>query len=180
VGAAPSAGVVVASQTQNIVTPTYTASLVSTVVQGDNTNPLGGLTFTYEIQNVQGTESINRLSLLNYGSFAVDAVYRLPSPTAVVPAFMDREPPGDAIGVSFSGPPVGPGPISNGQSGATIVIHTGQPSWIQSQAFVIDGATTGVSTFAPIPEPSTVALVGAGALGLAFAYRRRKAAGLSK
>jgi hypothetical protein len=172
---APVGGVEVASSVQPLVTPTYTANLVSKVFQGDATNSLGGLTFTYEIQNVVGTESVHRLSVLGYGTLPIDASYLLPSAGAVVPAFMDREPPGDAIGVSFSGPPVGPGPIGDGKSGATIVVQTNQSGWVTSQAFVIDGATTGVSSFAPIPEPGTMTLVGVGVVGLAMAYRRRQA-----
>jgi hypothetical protein len=172
---APVGGVEVASSVQPLVTPTYTANLVSKVFQGDATNSLGGLTFTYEIQNVVGTESVHRLSVLGYGTLPIDARYLLPSAGAVVPAFMDREPPGDAIGVSFSGPPVGPGPIGDGKSGATIVVQTNQSGWVTSQAFVIDGATTGVSSFAPIPEPGTMTLVGVGVVGLAMAYRRRQA-----
>ena len=171
---APVGGVEVASSVQPLVTPTYTANLVSKVFQGDATNSLGGLTFTYEIQNVVGTESVHRLSVLGYGTLPIDASYLLPSAGAVVPAFMDREPPGDAIGVSFSGPPVGPGPIGDGKSGATIVVQTNQSGWVTSQAFVIDGATTGVSSFAPIPEPGTMTLVGVGVVGLAMAYRRRQ------
>ena len=170
--AEPTGGVVIASSIQPIIAPTYTANLVTTVIQGDTSNPHGGLTFMYEIQGVSGTESINRLSVVGYGNILVDASYRLPSPGAIPPAFFDREPPGDALGVSFASPPIGPGPVEPGQSSATLVFQTNATTAVPSPAFLIDGATTGVVTLAPIPEPSTLALCGMGALGLALAYRR--------
>ncbi|MEX2141926.1 MAG: PEP-CTERM sorting domain-containing protein [Pirellulales bacterium] len=173
--AQPTGGVVIASSIQPIVAPTYTANLVTTVIQGDTSNLLGGLTFTYEIQGVAGTESINRLSILGYDNILVDASYRLPAPGAIPPAFYDREMPGDALGISFAGPPIGPGPVQPGQSSATLVFQTNAPAHVPAQAFLIDGATTGVITFAPIPEPATLTLCGMGALGLALAYRRRRA-----
>jgi hypothetical protein len=170
--AQPVGGVVIASSIQPIVSPTYSANLVTTVIQGDTSNPYGGLTFMYEIQGVSGTESINRLSVVGYGNTLVDASYRLPTPGAVPPAFFDREPPGDALGVSFASPPVGPGPVEPGKSSATLVFQTNATTAVPSPAFLIDGATTGVVTLAPIPEPSTLALCGIGALGLGLAYRR--------
>ena len=171
--AQPTGGVVIASTVQPIVAPTYTASLVTTVIQGDTSNPFGGLTFMYELQGVMGTESINRLSILGYDNIMVDASYRLPAAGAVPPAFYDREFPGDALGVSFASPPIGPGPVEPGQSSATLVFQTNANTAVPSPAFLIDGATTGVVTLAPIPEPATVTLCGLGALGLAIAYRRR-------
>ena len=171
--AQPTGGVVIASSVQPIVAPTYTANLVTTVIQGDTSNALGGLTFTYEIQGVTGTESINRLSILGYGGITVDASYRLPAPSAVPPAFYDREMPGDALGISFADPPIGPGPVEPGQSSATLVFQTNASAFVPGQAFLIDGATTGVNTLAPIPEPATLTLCVMGVIGLAVAYRRR-------
>jgi hypothetical protein len=171
--AQPTGGVVIASTVQPIVAPTYTASLVTTVIQGDTSNPFGGLTFTYELQNVMGTESINRMSILGYDNIMVDASYRLPAVGAVPPAFYDRELPGDALGISFASPPVGPGPVEPGQSSATLVFQTNATTAVPSPAFFIDGGTTGVVTLAPIPEPATVTLCGLGAFGLALVYRRR-------
>jgi hypothetical protein len=173
--AQPTGGVVIASTVQPIVAPTYTASLVTTVIQGDTTNPFGGLTFTYELQGVTGTESINRLSILGYDNILVDASYRLPAAGAVPPAFYDRETPGDALGISFASPPVGPGPVEPGQSSATMVFQTNATTAVPSPAFLIDGATTGVITLAPIPEPATITLCGLGAVALALAYRRFRA-----
>ena len=62
-----SSGMVVATTIHPIVAATYTANLVTTVYEGDTSNPYGGLTFTYEIRDVAGVQSINRLSLLGYG-----------------------------------------------------------------------------------------------------------------
>jgi len=173
----PTGGTVLATQTIPFIAPNYSGSLVSTVRSGDPSNPLGGLTFTYQIQMVAGTHSVNRLSVNGYSGFGVDASYQA-APPNVAPAFIDREVTGDSIGFSFASPPIGTGPISAGQSGSVLVLQTNAPAFIVAPAFVIDGQTAAVTAFAPIPEPGTVSLCVVG-IALGIAYRRRLLASAS-
>jgi hypothetical protein len=168
----PTGGTIIASSTVPFIAPNYSGSLMATVRSGDPSNTLGGLTFTYQILNVTGTHSVNRLSVNGYGGFTVDASYQALSPN-IAPAYVDREITGDSIGFSFASAPIGTGAIGNGQSGSVLVLQTNAPAFIAAPAFVIDGQTAPVTAFSPIPEPGTVTLCLVG-IALGIAYRRRR------
>jgi hypothetical protein len=52
----------------------FSGTLVSTVVSGDLSNALGGLTFTYQILSAPGsTNSIGRLTIKDYMGWLTDA-----------------------------------------------------------------------------------------------------------
>ncbi len=177
--AEPVGGVVLATSSLPFLSGTYSGTLTSTVISGDTSNPFpGGLTFTYVLSNLAGTHSINRLSINGFDSFLLDASYQSPlAAGAVTPAYVDREATGSSIGYSFVSAPVGSGPLGTGQTSATLVVQTNATSFVPSSAFVLDGFPAAVTSFAPVPEPSTIALAGA-ALAL-FGYgalrRSRKA-----
>lgn len=182
----PIGGAVIDSLSSPLNAATFTGTLVSKVISGDTSNPLGGLTFTYQITNFGASpHSIERLTLNNFGFTLTDASYQTPLVgTNVAPSTINRSvgPDGDAIGFSFIphiGPPVnfGNGDILPGRTSALLVIQTNWPTYQRSQAFVIDGSTAMATTFSPIPEPSSVVLASMGLVGLvATAWRRRRRA----
>ena len=175
--AEPVGGVVLATQTSPFVSTTYTGELVSTVIQGDTSNALGGLTFTYELRNLTGSHSINRLSINGFDGFTTDVSASSPIPAGRVnPAYADREASGSSIGFSWVAAPIGVGAVAPGQSSSTLVIQTNSPVFVPTSAFVLDGFPAGMLAFAPVPEPSTIVLTGSGLALMVYGFLRRRRA----
>jgi hypothetical protein len=158
---------------------TFTGTLTSEVFASDPTNPLGGLTFVYQIANTTLTPGqIERLTVNGYGGFLTNADYVTGTGT-LAPAYIDRSSdiPGATVGFSFAPIPVGFGSIQPGQNSDLLIVYTNATNAAVTQASVIDGSVTQVSSYAPhisAPEPSTLLLAGVAALGLvAFARRFR-------
>ena len=80
----------------------YTGTLTSTVIAGDPSNPLGGLTFTYLLSNdASSLNSLERMTISSFAGFATDVSYQVPA-AGVPPTFIDRNPiPADVVGFSF-------------------------------------------------------------------------------
>jgi hypothetical protein len=166
---------VLATQTSPFVSDTYTGELVSSVIQGDTTNTLGGLTFTYVLRNLTGSHSINRLSINGWDGFTTDVSHSTPAGAGtVIPAYADREVGGTSIGFSWVAAPIGTGAVGPGQTSATMVIQTNSPVFVPTSAFVLDGFPAGMLSFAPVPEPSTFVLAGSGLALLVYGYSRRR------
>jgi hypothetical protein len=156
----------------------YTGTLTSTVIAGDPSNPLGGLTFTYLLTNdASSLNSLERMTISSFAGFATDVSYQFPA-AGVPPTFIDRNPlPGDVVGFSFFSAPIGSGAILPGTNSALLVIQTDAPTFQPSFAHILDGTPALVASYAPafgIPEPSTLVLAIVGGLALLI-YRRRRA-----
>lgn len=160
----------------------YSGTLTSTVLAGDPTNPLGGLTFTYLITNNPtpiSTDQIERLTINNFDTLPVDGSFSVPGlPPSLAPTLIDRSISGGTIGFSFNAPTVGPGTLLPGMGSALLVLRTGAPAFTPTFASVIDGTVTTVASFAPmpVPEPSSAILcsIGVFAIGSVMRYRRTK------
>ncbi len=174
-GEAAPTGTVIASLNSPFTSGAYTGTLNVQVLQGDTTNPLGGLTFVYTLSNdFTSTDAINRLTITGFNGWQVDAAYDIAS-LGVIPFDIDRSTSGNGnvIGVDFaqnsSTVPLTPGTI-----GRRIVLQTNAPAFREVLANVIDGSVTTVTTLGPnIPTPGAAAVLALGAL--AAGRRRRQA-----
>jgi hypothetical protein len=157
------------------VTATFTGTLTSTVLAGDPTNPLGGLTFTYLLSDSPASPgAIDRLTVASFMGATTDADF-VPA-GGLPPTFIDRSIDSSTVGFSFLNPPVGPGALLPGTTSALLVVYTDSRGFAATLANIIDSNVARVASFAPvtvIPEPSTFVLAGLAALGLAVFARRR-------
>jgi hypothetical protein len=172
----PTGGAVVASKVSPFTVPgSFSGTLTTTVLSGDPSNALGGLTFTYELTNdgKAGVNSIGRMTVVDFAGWLVDASYQSTS-VGVVPGSIDRQPSGEVIGFNFLPTPADPltAFLVPGTSSRVLVLQTNAPSWNDVLASLIDGGVTQTASFGPVPEPSTWVLLG---LGMALlAWRRRR------
>ena len=80
----PTGGLIVATLTDSVGPPGFSASLTTTVTSGDPSNPFGGLTFTYLLSNDPGsTEALVRITFNGFDSFLTDVSFQTPAGGAV-------------------------------------------------------------------------------------------------
>ncbi len=166
----PIPGTVVDSVSSPFVTPTFTGTIVTTVISGDLSNPFGGLTFIYQVANDIGSvHPISRATMNGFTGWLTDVSYQVPT-TGVAPALINR-PTADFVGFTYFDAPLGSGLITPGATSAVMVIRTNAPAYRGNFVSVIDGFVATVPSFSPIPEPATMALLGLAGI---LAARRRK------
>jgi hypothetical protein len=166
----PSGGIVVSSLTTPFNVPGFfQGSLLATVISGDPSNTLGGLTFTYQITNAAASpNAIARFTVNHYSGFNVDASFQLPA-TGLPPSLIDRTT-ADTVGASFSA--VGQGVLFPGQTSARLVYQTNATAFAPATASIIDSGAISVATLGPaVPEPASIGICGFVA-AMALARRR--------
>jgi hypothetical protein len=162
-------GTVIATLTTPFSVPGFfEGELIARVVADDANNPLGGLTFTYEVNNFATSPNpIARLTVTNYATFGIDGSYQLPL-TGLPPTLMDRTS-ADVVGFSFLG--VGSGQLFPGNTSALLVLQTNASLYTTTSASIIDSGAITVPTLGPaVPEPASL---GALALAAGMLIRRR-------
>jgi hypothetical protein len=148
----------------------FSGTLTTTVISGDPSNLLGGLTFTYRITNDGSSQAaLERMTNVDFTGYITDVSYQSPA-AGVTPTAIDRQALGDTIGWLFS--PLGGGRINPGLASAVLVVQTNAPNFAPINANIIDGSTASVASFGPVPEPTCLALVGSITLA-ALRPRRR-------
>jgi hypothetical protein len=147
----------------------FIGTLTSTAIAGDPSNPLGGLTFVYDLTNAPGSpNAIARMTVEDFTGFLTDASYEtVPAPVGLPPTLIDRLT-ADTVGFGFLG--FGPGPLFPGMTSARLVVQTNAPAAILSEANIIDSGSITVPALGPVPEPASLGLLAAAGV---LAIRRR-------
>jgi hypothetical protein len=174
-------GSTVVTQTQNFTSliNTYSGSLVSSVINEGAGNSLGGLTFTFLLNNNASTpmnpntteDALTRITDSLFSGFQTSAFYV--TGTGAAPTEADRSTGvGGTVGFMVS--------VPGGGSSDLLVVRTNATGYTAGVAGISDGTTVNVASYAPttaaVPEPGTYAafLVGGlGVLGLMVGARKR-------
>ena len=168
---APVGGVVLDSVTNNYSSGIMSGTLITRVVQGDTSNPYGGLDFEYQFNvNPGSTDTASQLTVTSFAGFMTDVSYN-PASGGVAPTLFSRSSVGDTLRFSFFTPDV-----AAGQTTDWIVVQTSASTFTAGVGAIIDGQATDVATLAPlpVPEPGTMALLISGLGAMAIVIRRNR------
>lgn len=177
----PSAGILLDQLVEPYLGADIEGTLVSTVYDLDDSNPFGGLTFTYQIlTGPGGSAPVEQFTVGNFSGFQTDVSYSQNGGDAfaiitpdVAPVYVGRSFDGNIISFDFS--LFGNPGIMPGENSTLLVVQTDVSFYSPTVSSVINAGSSEVLSFAPIavPEPSTFALLGIGSLALALVRRRR-------
>ena len=184
-------GTLVASQAQAFAgggANGFTGTLFSAVLDGDLSNPYGGLTFVLQVAN-NGTSAsaLGRLTIEGFEGFLVDASFsNLASATlegalftdgGIPPFLFDRSLNGDVIGAGFTFTKLTPGTRSS-----LLIFQTNATNFELNSVNIINGSvavTVGLSPAASTSVPdggSALALLGLAMVGVEGLRRKLRLA----
>lgn len=160
--------------------PRSSGFLISDVYSNSANNPYGGLTFTYQLfLDASSTSGEGTLALSSFAGFTnIDVTYNVNTPGDIF-NYANRSQASTDGGsdVNF----VYYVEMLPGANSPVVDIDTGATTWFVTTASVIDSiAVPNITTVGPVltpiptPEPSTMALMAAGSLGMLGWMRRAK------
>jgi hypothetical protein len=170
----PVGGTTLDSFTEPFSSTSFAGSLTSSVISGDTSSTLGGLTFTYQFSITAGPDASGGISLGSFAGFDTDVSYQIPA-AGVTPFVVNRSASGDNIEFYFIG-----SQVDVGETSALLVVQTDSQVFNFGTSTVNDNTgSPNVTILAPIavvgtPEPTSVRFVLLGLAVLAFARYFRK------
>lgn len=169
----PEDGRLVAQTNFAFTSASFTGTLASKVWADDESNPWGGLTFSYRLASTSDcAEPLGLFSLRGFTDSLVDVNY---SGSGIAPRKATRSALGNTITFGFFDRD-GDETLLPGSTSAWLVVQTGCDSWGLNQRVGMDSLEVTAATFAPVavPEPTVGALVlMASTLGALVAKRRK-------
>lgn len=150
----------------------YTGTVESYVFRQD----AGNLIFGYIVYNDEDSvDEISAVSMTDFGGWATE-VGQDPAASAasLSPATSaSRADNGGTVTFHFTRDPLGRGALEQGTASFGMMIRTDATDYTRGTVNVLNGAIATVESFAPVPEPASIAALGVGAAAL---LRRRKKA----
>jgi hypothetical protein len=129
----------------------------------------GNLDFVYQYMN-NGPDAVTRISTTGYAGFTTYVNWDNTSTGNVNPLSAFRQANGNTISFNFDPP----NEIGAGMTTFRFFIRTNAPDYTEGATQLINGGTHSVQTYAPVPEPASLAVLGIGAAALLRRRRRRK------
>lgn len=172
-----SLGTIVASKASgitgldNLNNVIFTGTVYSYVVQYDGA---GDLAFGFYLHNdITSRDPIERITVKSFAGFQTwvtngDATFG--PPLFPHSFFATRTADGSSLGFNWV-VGAGDGEILPGDEGRFVWIATNAKNYTDGQLSAIDGGVGNTDTYAPVPEPATMAVLGLGAISL---IRRRR------
>ncbi len=169
----PAGGHIVALTNFTFTAASFTGTLTSKVWADDESNPWGGLTFSYKLTTTgTGTESLGLFTLGGFADLLVDVSQ---AGEGAASRTVARSADGEKI--TFNFPNRNSEETSrSGTSSAWLIIQTDSHTWGLNQLVGMDSVDVRAATFTPIavPEPTVGGLLGLSGLALWFASRRNR------
>lgn len=166
----PDGGHLLAQTNFTFATGSFSGTLTSKVWADDESNPLGGLTFTYKLSNLSCDEALGLFSLRGFGGSLTDVNY---SGDGVAPRTGSRSFSGNEITFGFYNRH-GAETLLTGDTSAWLVIQTGCTTWGLNQWVGMGAEDVIATTFAPVAVPEPVAMALFGMAGAALVLMRRR------
>lgn len=156
----------------NFSSANLTGKLQSKVWADDESNPFGGLTFSYRLVNTGECEDfLGWFSLSGFTGLSVDVNF---FGGGVAPRTAMRSQSGDTISFGFFDRGANE-TFEPGDSSAWLIVQTSAQNWGVNPFVGVDTEMVTAAAFAPVtvPEPATITLVAL--VGVAVLSRRKKA-----
>ena len=159
----PKEGHLLAQTNFSFTSAAFTGTLTSKVWDEDDSNPWGGITFTYKLSNTSDcSESLGLFALRGFSHLLTDVNY---SGSGIAPRTVSRSTDGNQITFGFFDR-YGAETLLPGGTSAWLVIQTGCTTWGLNQLVGLDSIEVLAPAFTPQPvtEPASGALLIAGSM----------------